>query len=431
MISLNLWLLYFFLVKVFSVENCSLKVSELTKKAFPKQENIDFTEYYDIIELENITNAKCLDGSNYKFFFTQGHGSGTNKWMVFWQAAYFCGGEGMEIMESCYQRTWNKFGTSKNDGENGTKFAITEPLGYFSNNEIYNELFWNYNKIYLRYCDGSLHQGFLKDPILHSDTYLYFRGFQNTYAALQHAINYLGMDKAIEVVLTGTSSGGMALFFWAPYIKNIFFDENVKIWAINDAGLLLDLYNDEFDCYPLRYELQKLTNLTNSTNMPLFENCIYNPDDIWKCLAPQYNYVNITVPVFIMQDQADYCQLTSINSIECVADGGPAHCKDDDRAKIDKIRMFFLKVIFTDMMPKKPQWGFWLRSCFEHTLAGTWAWYGHNYTAFNAEMYVSWNLKDSLAYWYNGGKFREINKAHFIDFIDWEHNPECEINGIL
>jgi len=409
-----------------AVENCSLKVSELTKKGFPTQENLNFTEIYDIIELENTTEARCLDGTNFKFFYSKGSGSGANKWMVFWQAASFCGAEGIEIVESCYQKSVTVYGSSKDIGENGTKYVSNVPSGYFSNTKEFNPKFWNYNKIYIPYCDGSLHQGYLQEPILHNDTYLYFRGYQNTYSTLHHAKKYLGMNEAFEVVLTGTSSGALALFFWVPYIRENLFDKSVRMWAIFDAGLFLDTYNDEAHCFLFRYQLRMLANLTNSTNMTLFKNCSYNNEDtIWKCFLPQYNFENVTVPVFIMNDQDDYSQLTSLNSIECIADGGAHNCKADDRQKIEKIREIFLRVIFKTMIPQKPHWGFWLRTCFEHTLAGTWAWYGHNYTAFNAELYVAWNVKDSLEYWYNNGEFREMNNAYFIDFIDWEHNPEC------
>ena len=416
---------------VVSFENCSIQYSYLTTKSFPNQENLNFTETFDIIELENTTEARCLDGSNFQFLFSKGHGSGVDRWIIFWEAASFCGADGLEIIESCYEKSLTEFGSSKNFGTNGTKHVINKPMGYFSNDKGYNPLFWNYNKIYIRYCDGSLHQGYLQDPILYNDSLLYFRGYQNTYETLQYSIKYLGLEKASELVLTGTSSGALAMFFWVPYIQENFFDRSVNILAISDAGLFLDLYNDAAGCYLFRYELQLLANLTNSTNMTLFKNCKYNNvEEIWKCLTPEYNFINVTVPLWVMNDQTDYSQVTSLNSIFCVADGGPSHCQEEDRAKIENIRIVFLKLVLGKIIPQKPSWGFWLRSCFEHTLAGTWAWYGHNYTAFNAELYVAWNAKDGLDYWYNHGNFRQKNYAYFIDVIDWEHNPECQTDNV-
>ncbi len=413
---------------VYSIENCKLSPSDLTKKGFPTQEPYIFSEIYNIIELEESTGAKCLDGTNFKFYYTKGVGEGANKFMINWQAASFIGAEGIEIVESAYQKSFTVYGSSKDIGANGTSFNWTIPVGYFSNSEYYNPAYWNYNKFLILYCDGSLHHGYLEEPILHNKTNLYFRGSQNTLSVLEYAKKNLGLLNASEVILTGTSGGGLAALYWTTYLQNYYFKPDVKLFAFLDAGLFIDTYNEFAGCNLFRYYIQKLANLTNMTNSEVFKNCDFkkenNSDEFWKCLMPQYMYHSINIPVFIMNDQNDYSQLTSLNSLSCIAEGGAYSCNKTEKKIIARIREYFLDVIY-DIIHEKPQWGIWARTCFEHTLAGTWAWYG-NYTAFNAEMLTSRNLREALAHWYNGGELTKTNYEHYIDLIDWEHNPKCQ-----
>lgn len=423
----HIFLIFLSLSLSASIENCTMgHISELTIKSFPTQENMNFSELFTIIELDESTNAKCLDGSNYKFLYSPGFGSGKDKFMIYWQAASFCGAEGIDILESCYLRFSTNFGSSNNIGDNGTIYDFEIPMGYFSSSEEYNQLFYNYNKILLLYCDGSVHQGYLEEPILVNDVELYFRGFQNTNETLNYAKANLGLFNATEIIFSGTSSGGFAAIFWASHLQKGYFPDNIRLLSIIDASMMLDTYNNYYGCHLFRYYLQKLSNLTNSSNCSLFQNCQYNnPDEISKCLMPQYSFENLNIPTFIMNDQYDYSQLTSLNTIECIANGGPYSCNTTEREMITDLREIFLTYLFSKMIPEKPHWGFWIRSCFEHTLAGTWAWYGNNVTAFNAQNHISLNLKDSLSYWYNDGKTLK-DDAYFIDFIDWLHNPECE-----
>ena len=412
-----------------SVENCKVSPSDLTKKSFPNQEPYNFSETYTIVELEQSTGARCLDGTNFKFLVSTGYGSGANKFMVGWQAASFAGAEGIEIIESAYQKSVTVYGSSRDIGDNGTTTESTIPNGYFSNSQEFNPAYYNYNKMFILYCDASLHQGYLEEPIFHQNTSLYFRGFQNTYSALEYANKNLGLINATEVILTGASGGGMSALYWTSYLETGYFKPNVKLFTFVDGGLFMDTFNDFAGCHLFRYYTQKLSNLTNSTNCPLFRNCIYNDgkndsEYLWKCLVPQYMFHPIETPTFIMNDQYDYSQLTSLNSLVCIAQVGGAHqCNKEEKQIIVSYREYFLDVIY-DIIKHKPQWGIWSRTCFEHSLAETWAWYG-NFTSFNAELQVSKNAREALAHWYNDGNLKEKNYEHYIDLIDWEHNPIC------
>lgn len=49
----------------------------------------------------------------------------------------------------------------------------------FHKNKENNPLFHDYNKIYLPYCDGMGHQGYVSEPIERNGEKIYIRGERN------------------------------------------------------------------------------------------------------------------------------------------------------------------------------------------------------------------------------------------------------------
>jgi hypothetical protein len=70
--------------------------------------------------------------------------------------------------------------------------------------------------VYLKYCDGTGHQGYKKDPILYKGKNLYFRGHNVTMAQLNSLYSLYGLFSATGI--TGQSAGGLATFLWTNYI---------------------------------------------------------------------------------------------------------------------------------------------------------------------------------------------------------------------
>ena len=70
-------------------------------------------EYIPIIELDDSYNAKCLDGSNYRFNFIQGKGEGKNKFFLYLEGGGWCGQEtlGDNFVQSCFQRASTSLGS--------------------------------------------------------------------------------------------------------------------------------------------------------------------------------------------------------------------------------------------------------------------------------------------------------------------------------
>ena len=92
--------------------------------------------------------AVCLDGSPPAYHLAPGSGSGVNSWLV-----HFEGGAWCNNAMTCLQRSRTPLGSSK---EMAKRVAFT---GILSNASGYNPDFYNWNKVKVRYCDGSSFTG--------------------------------------------------------------------------------------------------------------------------------------------------------------------------------------------------------------------------------------------------------------------------------
>ena len=183
------------------------------------------------------------------------------------------------------------------------------------------------------------------------------------------------------------------------------------------------MYNYLIFFFFFRFLNQKIANLTNSGGLELFKKCKHQ-DEIWKCMLPEYIIEEIDFPVFIINSQDDSEAMRSQYGVKCIIDD-PEDCSDDDKAKIAQFRQRFLEII-DFAIKNKSNWGFWLRTCFDHVYQSTKAWYSEEYNVFNSRLERWYSLKFALNFWYNGGNIRNTEDSTFIDEYDWENNPYCK-----
>ena len=90
----------------------------------------------------------CLDGSAAGFYIRERSGSGVNKWIVYVGGGGWCGNE-----TDCYERSMTYLGSNK----------LWSPMvtngGLLSDNLTVNPDFYNWNMVYLMYCDGASFAG--------------------------------------------------------------------------------------------------------------------------------------------------------------------------------------------------------------------------------------------------------------------------------
>ncbi|KAL2229474.1 UNVERIFIED_CONTAM: Pectin acetylesterase 5 [Sesamum indicum] len=239
--------------------------------------------------------AVCLDGSVPGYHIRRGFGSGSDSWLLHVEGGGWC-----STLSSCSARRRTKLGSSTYM-EHEVEF-----LGILSHDPLHNPDFFNWNKVKLRYCDGS---SFSSHP--HNEfgngTKIFFRG-QLIWDTVMDELLSIGMTKAreqpvhkfpffrlflhdvVEIIeigssrdevdfllalLTGCSAGGLATLIHCDDFRGLLpKDANVKCLA--DAGFFLNeyvLYSlsfSLFDCIFLLGHLQLISTTKKDISCPTY-----------------------------------------------------------------------------------------------------------------------------------------------------------------
>ncbi|MCB0644121.1 MAG: hypothetical protein KDC44_20900 [Phaeodactylibacter sp.] len=92
----------------------------------------------------------------------------------------------------------------------------------------------NWNAVYIPYCSGDLHGG--NNPEVSGSGSRNFVGFNNVATALDLIAPYF--SEVEEVLLTGSSAGGVGTFFNFPQVAEAF--PGIPVHLINDSGPFLE-----------------------------------------------------------------------------------------------------------------------------------------------------------------------------------------------
>lgn len=200
-------------------------------------------------------SALCLDGSPGAYYIVRG--TAPLKIIVFFEGGGWCGGETLaSTTEGCYHRSKEDLGSSKNYTE-----TITFGSGFLSDDP--KNSFHEYTKVFMKYCDGSGHQGSRSAALPYKDAKLYFRG-QNiteaTFAELERTEGFF--SKATDIIVSGSSAGGLATFTWVNYVRSKAKAKNV--YAVPDSGIFLDSMNTQTKAHSYRERFVSLFKLTNT-----------------------------------------------------------------------------------------------------------------------------------------------------------------------
>ncbi len=161
-------------------------------------------------------------------------------------------------LENCYVRSKTQLGSSKNYSKT---IEFHHEQGMLSSNK--NNNFKDWKKIYIKYCSGAGHQGYRSQPVKYKDSELYFRGHNITIEQFNSIEEKLGLfSKASQVIVSGSSAGGLAAFTWANYVGERV--KNGKVWAIPDAGIFMDSYNHKLNKPAYKESFKNLMQLSNA-----------------------------------------------------------------------------------------------------------------------------------------------------------------------
>lgn len=93
--------------------------------------------------------------------------------------------------------------------------------GLMSQDESVNPLMYNWNRIYVGYCDGASLSGKVEEPVQvpNSQTSVHFKGGYQLDAFYDIFINDYGLATATDIVIGGSSAGGLAVILHLDYIS--------------------------------------------------------------------------------------------------------------------------------------------------------------------------------------------------------------------
>jgi len=360
-----------------------------------------------------VPGAVCLDGSEADFYISEGSGGNQNKFLIYFEGGAWCGDSDLSrTIESCYNRSSTGLGSSK-DYPNTLDLTAG---GVLSGDSGINPAYFDWTRVFFKYCDGSGHQGFRAAPVNYKGKDLFFRGHNITVQRL----NQLDTTRKIftnaeAVIVTGGSAGGLAAFHWADYVKS-----KVKgyVWTVPDSGIFLDAANITSGLYDYRTKfinLQKLANVDLAT--PVAGCNAKYKDELWRCMFAQYLYPFIQSPLFVVNSLYDSWSIPNILNIKCVgATGSLSACSNGERWILEEYKKNTTDVI--KGITANEDNGAWAPACANHGYLNLAAEYSPNFrvpanSIFSTEFaIVNWILDEPETH------------VH-IDEVSWPGNKPC------
>ena len=182
------------------------------------------------------------------------------------------------------------------------------------------------------------------------------------------------LNEANDVIITGSSAGGLTSILHADHIADKIREKNHKnpnIAAIPDAGYFMDYPSidgeyklaDEFSFKDM-YNFQNIA-ASSSSALAACRDTYDNKNTAFKCLFPQYIMPFIRTPIFFTQSFADSYQFPNVMGMD-------PHASGSDVVKyVDKFRSTMLH----SMSNGPSETGYWLTGCRMHTLEYHSDWY--------------------------------------------------------
>lgn len=271
---------------------------------------------YEMTAAAKNTGAVCLDGTPGAYFLQKGTGSGAKKWYVHHQGGGWC-----ESLDDCLGRSQGDLGSSKAYPANASLGG-----GYFSTDPKQNPLMYNWNHVYMRYCDGASFSGNNETVVSYKGKSLHFRGKRVREAMAKDLMENRGLSEATDLIVSGCSAGGLATFLhtdqWCDMVPS------AKCAGLPDSGFFLDYQDPGVACSPQStYTKDRLGNtidgnyhcglkwtytIQNAT-AGIHQDCVAaHKGEEWKCMFAEHAAEHIRSPIFAMQSQYDSWQTGNV-----------------------------------------------------------------------------------------------------------------------
>ena len=285
--------------------------------------------------------ARCLDGSAAAYYVRLGSSS---SFIMYMQGGGNCAGRTVEeTIRLCASRRMSRMGST--DGYPATTlnsddtalsglFDATGNKGsIMSPDKVINPLFSNWTAVWLAYCDGSAFGGDAEEPVSASDgSSIWFRGRRNLHAIIDDLKVRYGMASAAEVLLVGSSSGGMAALQQADFVGSLL-PATTRYGAIEDGGWYLPSSTFNHNQWDLR--MRSLHTVAQTRSNVACE-AAFPASEEWHCMIATTVFPYITSRMFLAEAAYDAWQLVNHLGVTCSNYGSDlSACTVADMAEID------------------------------------------------------------------------------------------------
>ena len=223
----------------------------------------------------------------------------STQWILFLEGGGWCYGPNATLtIASCAHRA----GDLPPSGQHGIAGGGQDYGGILGADPVRNPDFYTWNAAFLHYCDGASFGSSRPDPITVKDrqgrpALMWMRGRNNFDALIADLQERQGMSAASEIILSGGSAGGLAVFYNLDHLAEMV--PGVKLTGFPDAGYFLDAQSVSGE-YEYRANFQgadPVWNVTQSrgTNLHCLES--YPTSEHWKCLMAPYILPHVQTPV--------------------------------------------------------------------------------------------------------------------------------------
>ncbi|XP_038878207.1 pectin acetylesterase 8-like isoform X2 [Benincasa hispida] len=241
-----------------------------------------------------IKGAVCLDGSPPAYHFSDGFGSGIDNWLIQLEGGGWCNN-----VTTCLQRRDTRLGSSR---KMVTELAFS---GILSNKKTFNPDFYNWNRIKVRYCDGSSFTGDVEavDPA----TNLHFRGAR-VFRAIIDNLLAKGMKNAKNAILSGCSAGGLSSILHCDNFKSLL-PPTTKVKCLSDAGYFINAKDVSGAQHIQDFYSDVVATHGSAKNLPISCTSKMKPE---MCFFPQNVVQLIQTPLFLVNAAYDSWQIKNI-----------------------------------------------------------------------------------------------------------------------
>ncbi|XP_010536210.1 PREDICTED: pectin acetylesterase 7-like [Tarenaya hassleriana] len=238
--------------------------------------------------------AVCLDGSPPAYHFDKGSGSGVNNWIVHMEGGGWC-----NDIASCSERKNTMKGSSKFMNKD---FGFSGILG---SKQSSNPDFYNWNRIKVRYCDGSSFTGDVE--AVNPSNKLFFRGAR-VWRAVIDDLMAKGMNKAQNAILSGCSAGALAAILHCDQFRAIL-PSSANVKCVSDAGYFIHGKDISGGSYIESYYSKVVALHGSAKGLPESCTSTTKPE---LCFFPQYVAPSMRTPLFVVNAAFDSWQIKNV-----------------------------------------------------------------------------------------------------------------------